>query len=64
MVYYAHDLLMYLPNHNKIQEETTANMGHQLHGLKFSVATTDFHHSDFTEAIYELNVGRRRTSVD
>ena len=34
-----------------------------LHGLKFSVAMTDFHHSNFTEATCEISVDRWRTSV-
>ena len=34
-----------------------------MHGLKFSVTTTDFSLSNFTEATYEIDVNRRRTSV-
>ena len=31
--------------------------------LKFSVATMDFRHSNFTEMTYEINVDRRRTTI-
>ena len=35
----------------------------RLHGLKFSIATTDFRHSNFSEATCEIDVDRRRTNV-
>ena len=43
---------------NKEVTSLRAKRGHgrEAHGLKFSVATTDFRHSNFTQATYENNV--------
>ena len=32
-----------------------------MHGLKFSVATTDFHHSNFTETTYKISVDQEES---